>query len=389
MIRAEITNYESVEHATIEIDGFTTVQGPNLSGKSATMRAINAALTNQQGTEFISWGKKFCEVHIIAEGLDLLWHKEEGNNYYVINGNKYSKIGVDDPPSEVWLAGYGNVRINEEKHNLQYAEQFNELFLVGEEGMKTSDLVATAYGLDRLYKASDLCNKDQRSVNALLKIRKKDIVNVESDLKKFDGLDKIIDYGANLKSDFQAIESSERGVKKAKELLTSLETLAADCGRLKQSSSVEVTDSGSLSETILKVSKASELLTKTEALAVDIKRLQDVNKISVDEPEGLLFSAEEYRKLSDMLARLNIAESDEKRLAPCGSVSIIGDEQFSELGSGISKLGFLGSSVENILALKKEIETLSEEQSRVSAEQASIEKEKSEFTVCPLCGKDL
>jgi len=56
LIRVEITNYESIDHAVIEIDGFTTVVGPNYSGKSAAMRAINAALVNQQGTEFIRWG---------------------------------------------------------------------------------------------------------------------------------------------------------------------------------------------------------------------------------------------------------------------------------------------------------------------------------------------
>ena len=68
----------------LEFEGFATIVGKNFIGKSATLRAINAALTNRSGTDFIRWGEKVCEVRIITRDYDILWHKESGNNYYKI-----------------------------------------------------------------------------------------------------------------------------------------------------------------------------------------------------------------------------------------------------------------------------------------------------------------
>ena len=125
MIEVEITNYQSISYLKFEIEGFTTLIGRNYSGKSATLRAINSALTNQQGTDFIKWGEQFCEVKIKMPGLFILWHKEDGNNFYKINNKKYTKIGRSDPPSEIIEAGFKPIVIGSNKINLNYSVQVN------------------------------------------------------------------------------------------------------------------------------------------------------------------------------------------------------------------------------------------------------------------------
>ena len=159
MIEIEITNYESIDHTKIVVDGLTTIVGRNYLGKSSILRAINAALTNKDGTDFISWGKTFCEVHIKFPDLDILWHKENGKNYYKINGKEYTKIGRGDPPKEILDAGFKPLEIGDKKINLNYAVQFFPLFLVDKKDSKSADILTSVYGLDCIYKAIDLCNK--------------------------------------------------------------------------------------------------------------------------------------------------------------------------------------------------------------------------------------
>lgn len=389
MIRAEITNYESIEHAVLEIDGFTTVQGPNQSGKSAAMRAINAALTNQPGTAFISWGKSFCEVRITAEGFDLLWHKEEGNNYYVVNGKRFDKIGKDEPPAEIGALGYGSVNINGQRHSLHYAEQFNSLFLVDEQGStKVADLVASVYGLDRLYKASELCSRDQKSREALLRVRRKDLEEMDGDLKKFEGLDDVVSAGEGLKAAAQGIDTKSSAVHRARGWHASVNSLAVDCNRLKPSLSVPVPSGEGLQEGLQRASKARHLLGDAESMAGDVRRLQASIEASVPDSEALAEGVERYRSLCGILGRLEQTQADESRLSPCVPVQVLGAEALEGLSGGISRLNFLKSSVEGILSAKGDLERVSAEVSECGRDLSSVEEEMSGFKVCPLCGAE-
>lgn len=386
MIRAEITNFESINHAVLEIDGFTTVQGPNYSGKSAAMRAINAALSNQAGTDFISWGKTFCEVRLVSKDLDLLWHKEDGNNFYIINNKRYDKIGRDEPPSQLNVLGYGTIKINDQRHNLYYAEQFNSLFLVDGQTLKNADLVAAVYGLDRLYKAAELCSKDQRSVDTLFKIRGKDLEDVNSDLKKFDDLDNVVTAGKRLNEQAASIESQEKSIEKAEAWSDTIAQMVVECNRLKPSLSVAVPNIEDLRERITKASKIGTLCDAMDALSGVAAHLAPVESVSVPTAEDLSSKANECLKLSDLLLRLESAENDVQRLSACGSVLVLGDGDLSSISQGISRLEFLEKSVSGIVFMKQDLDVLTKSTTESSSELVAVETELATFDVCPLCG---
>lgn len=176
MFDVDITNFQSIKNASFKFEGFTTIIGRNFIGKSAVLRAINAALTNQQGTDFIRWGEKYCEVKIKTKDIDILWHKEDNNNFYKINNEDvYDKVGNQPPPKPVIDSGFGILSVGKEKINLFYARQFMPLFLIDRLDAKSADLLISIYGLDKLYKAIDLCAKDQRENSNLLKLRKIDL----------------------------------------------------------------------------------------------------------------------------------------------------------------------------------------------------------------------
>lgn len=389
MIRAEITNFESIDHAVIEIDGFTTVQGPNYSGKSAAMRAINAALTNLSGTEFISWGKTFCEVRIEAEGLDLLWHKEDGNNFYVVNGTKYSKTGRDEPPDELSNLGYGTVRINGVRHNLHFADQFNPLFLVNQQNTRNSDLIASAYGLDRLYKASELCSKDQKSSEALLKIRKKDLEDVSQDLKKYEGLDDVISAGARLKAAASEIEGTESKAAMARQWHLTVIQGASECNRLKASFSVEMPATEDLSSACTAHRVALAMLGRMDSCSSEVHRLSSIEACVVPEGGDLASRAEDHRSLMSLAERLEVAEAGANKLSACEGVHVSSHDDMSSVVSGIGVLSMLKKAVSDIVSFKKDSEGLMSERDTCSAELDALDKERAKYGVCPLCGGKL
>ena len=387
MIRVEITNYESIEHAIVEVDGFTTMQGPNYTGKSAIMRAINAALTNQSGMGFISWwGAMFCEVKIQGEGFDILWHKEEGNNFYCINGTTYTKIGDGKPPDELNSLGFGTVSVNDVRHNLHYADQFDTLFLVDEQNTKGTDLITSAYGLDRLYKAQELCSKDQKSSQSLLKIRKKDLEFVTSDLKKFEGLDDAIKAGDTLKAERDRLVSDEHKITLSKKWLASMIQAATESNKLKGATVVKVPEADDLAESCRRCGSLSTLCDRVEQAVAEVKRLTPVTSVVVPTSGEIQSAAETYNKLVTFNDKLYKAEGAFNKVAPCMDVSVPIESTVSQ---GISALSLMKKFLADINTIGSEAQSISVEFKECSSELDKVESERATFKSCPLCGKDL
>jgi len=342
--RVEITNFESIEHAVVDIDGFTTVQGGNFHGKSAIMRAINAALTNRQSSGFISWGKTFCEVNIKSGDFDLLWHKEESNNYYLINGKKYTKIGRDEPPKEINAAGFGPVHVGDDRYNLYYSPQFSPLFLVDDQNTKTADLIASAYGLDRVHKASEFCSRDQRSVESLLKLRSKDLEQVETDLKKYEGFEKVAAEGQRLQKDASRIDSDASSIKQLDGVRVAMESLASECARMRP------------------------------IISVEIPKGDQIRK-----------ALDEASTLCSMEEKLSEASSSEAKMKPINDIEIPDKDAIQAIQKDVFALHFLQVSAEQIVEGKQEIESLLSEQTTCEAELMKVQKERSSYEACPLC----
>lgn len=384
MVRVEITNYESIEHAVVEIDGFTTVQGPNYTGKSAIMRAINAALTNPPGMECISWGKTFCEVRLTTHGLNLLWHKEDGNNFYEINGTRYSKIGKEEPPQELNSLGYGTVKINGQRYNLHYAEQFSPLFLVDEQNTKSADLLATVYGLDRLYKASELCSKDQKSNHNILKIRKADLERIDKDLKRFDGLDDVLKVREKLESSAAKISSMECELLRLQKWESSVRRLADECNRVKPALSVSIPNDEHISENCLSLDLAKNMFNKIVETMRQIKSLEPAKDVHVPDAGHIIKRIEGYCAVKTMSERYESVSADFDKISEIESVRIPDPQHML---SRISKLSTILNLAEKMSSIKKDIETISAESEVAVRDLSSVENDLSKFDVCPLCGK--
>lgn len=190
MLKVKIKNFQSVADTEFEVDGFTVIVGKNNRGKSAIVRAIDSALSNRLGNNFIRWGKLQTEVGLIKDDLDLSWVKEEKTASYKINKKPYTSLNRA-VPQPITDAGYKKFEIGDEKLNPLIAHQFEELFLINRSGPFVTEAISTLYDLNDINDADSLCQKKLRATKTLLKTRHADTDALVKKLEKFDGLEEV------------------------------------------------------------------------------------------------------------------------------------------------------------------------------------------------------
>lgn len=384
MVHVEITNFQSIKSLTLDFEGFTTIVGRNFIGKSATLRAINAALTNQQGTDFIRWGEKFCEVKIRTADIEILWHKENNNNFYKINDKDlYEKVGNQPPPKPVLDAGFGVLTVNKEKVNLFYAQQFFPLFLIDKLDTKSADILISIYGLDKLYKAIDLCSKDQRENSNLLKLRKNDLYQAEKDLERFKDFD-------GIKSSAEQLEKNKSELIKKQDLVSRLRTFLDNyvkCSegikKFKPVKNIEIPSYISIEDKFQEYKKLEQFLQRVYACKNECLRLREVRGITIPE-EDIAKKVKEVEVLSGLSKKYEILSAQVLSLKKVKSIDIpeISDDK-------INKLSSLKDLYQKTAAIVIEIRELKSSVLSVTEELAKVNLDLNKFDSCPACGSDL
>ena len=384
MIEIEITNYESIGYMKFSFDGFCTITGRNFIGKSALLRAINAALTNQKGDSFIKWGESFCEVHIKTDNMDLLWHKEASNNFYEINGNKISKVGKDGQPKEIAECGFG--LISEEDVNLHYCEQYSPLFLVDKRDSKAADLLISMYGLDKFYKALEFCNKDQRKNSDILKTRKEDLAISKRDFERFSGFEEILNEKANILNKKEEILTQEVLISKLKTISESILNVDKEINRLSLVEDLSIPTGNNIAESISELNKIINLRSQTATAAQDLKRLEPFKDIVIptETSSDLEEKIRELEKIKDIYRRYALLEKEVSQIE-LNIKDII-----------IPKVPIIDfDTIEVLKAKYREMQTHTKEGGELKLSLANVvkdlsevEKELESFDACPVCGSD-
>jgi hypothetical protein len=159
-ITVRVQNVQSVEDATIVIEGFTVISGPNNSGKTAVLRAIKGAFTNAPAGSLVRHGADHLTVDIdFGDGNTLCWKKGAKINQYTVNGKVLDNVGRG-VPAEVEALGIRYMQAGTEKVWPQIAEQFTGvLFLVGSTGSTVAEAIADVDRVGRLSSALKLAEE--------------------------------------------------------------------------------------------------------------------------------------------------------------------------------------------------------------------------------------
>jgi AAA15 family ATPase/GTPase len=195
MIRVKISNFQSISSASFDIDGFTVIVGKNNRGKSAIIRAIDAALSNKAGGGLVNWDKPSASVSLDVkssnkEEMSIVWEKGDSTEYKV-NGKAYTKLNKAIP-QPILDAGFKKLEISDKKFTPIVGHQFNELFLINEPGSVVTEVISTMYDFDVINDADIICQKKLRAAKSLLKTREEDVTILKEKLIVFKEMNGII-----------------------------------------------------------------------------------------------------------------------------------------------------------------------------------------------------
>lgn len=230
MFEVRIKNFQSLADASIKVDGFTALTGPNNSGKSALIRAVLGLFSNAPA-RFVRTGAKFAEVTIAYDdGNAITWRKGKGVNFYAVNGKEIGLVGRG-VPDEVAAVGVRAVEVGNNKFWPQIASQgTGQVFLLDASGAVVAEAVADVERVGVLNKALSLAEKDKRKLASTLKIREEDEEKVRDELSRFDGLDNLqqrMQALSELRIEAGEVRQQYSELCKVREGLTAARTLSA------------------------------------------------------------------------------------------------------------------------------------------------------------------
>jgi DNA repair ATPase RecN len=428
MLTVEITNYKTIKHLKFQVEGYTTLLGTNFIGKSAIVNAIGAAFNNKAGDKFIRRGEKFCEVRIIHEDMDILWHKEKGNSYYIVNNVEYLKIGRD-VPDVISKAGYSEEMVGNKSVHFVYSKQFQPLFLIDDTGSEyVTDLMSSIFKVDVVYKAQDICKKELKKDRSLLKLRNKDKLAEEAKLEKYGDFEKLEQAIEDISSKEGDISKIEKDLELIEPCLDKVNARKSLCSALKPVSSIEI-EKKSLLELDKELSELSDIEAlhkrsrSIQAECRPLKSVKDINvpsiskKIEQDitfvsdassletklsrsrEKVEVLKSVEEIQEVSveDLdfeglvrIEQLRDTLSERKLIASkLKPVSNLPQTSLPELDKDISMLEALVSLQEKAAGYKKEALLAKKQVEELVSEIKATQEELDQFDTCPVCGADL
>jgi energy-coupling factor transporter ATP-binding protein EcfA2 len=231
----EVKNFQSIEYASIEIEGLTVITGTNNAGKSALVRAFHAAVSNAPAGNRVRSGADFSEVSLIfPENKTLLWKKGSGINEYILNGHSYENVGRGTFEE---VADFGVVPIECGKKLFwpQIARQQDHVaFVLDESGSTIAEaVVSDLEKVTKLNSALSLVEKDKRAVRAERKTRQKDIEESISKLQTWEPVREEILKIKSFREEIESLKSLRREILDLQQIQDQYKLLQEERERLK------------------------------------------------------------------------------------------------------------------------------------------------------------
>lgn len=271
-MKVRIRNFQSIKDATIDIEGFTVITGPNNSGKTAALRAIRGLFTNAAPGPFIRTGEAYFTVDVTFDDAQTItwekgWEKPERKgssiNRYIVNGKELNSVGRGVPP-EVEAFLVRDIPVGSEKLWPQIARQFDgTLFLVDKPGSIVAEALSDVERVGRLSDALRLSESDKRSITNELKIRRDDLYVTRKALEKFKGLDEVLSRVDQTEASRKNLTQDHQRLESAAKLCNTLSVKRKDFGFFSGSEKVKIPDAESSRKVSERFAEAVRLAGKT------------------------------------------------------------------------------------------------------------------------------
>lgn len=376
-----ISGFQSIEDIDFTVEGYTALTGPSNSGKSAICRAIEGALFNRTGDEFVRRGVKSSRVVITTDnGHTIEWVKGSKNNYYKIDGDLYDKVG-SDTPQPLKEIGFSEVVAGNRKFRPQMGtDQFDVLFLVRESGATIAELFSILAKLDLISKAGKECTSDLKSSKSILKTRQGDLVKVERQLVRYENFDVLYGDLHSVQDDFNSIKTASTDIEMYKDMLARRRLLVGELKNLKATKNVTIPEAPP-EEEVSTLAKMRGILSLRGRISKELTALRTVSEIPVpsDPPEDLVKTVKLLSSIVDQ--RYKLTDSIEI-LVPVKEIVVPEVPDYDS----VMDLRNLKDRRSKILSEVSELEdNLSRTENQVKVLHQDLESLMGDLKECPLC----
>ena len=162
MLRSlRVRDFQSLRDVSLDLGRLTVIIGATNSGKSAVVRALQAALFNWAGGEFVRRDAVEALVTLDGETFQLEWRKpRRGGAQYTLDGSVITRAGRYAPVLVEAATGVREISGEGFRSRPQVDAQFDEPFLLAGTGGQAARLLARVSKLDVLVTAQVLARRD-------------------------------------------------------------------------------------------------------------------------------------------------------------------------------------------------------------------------------------
>jgi DNA repair ATPase RecN len=390
MMNVRIKNFQSIGDMSLDITGFTVVVGRNNIGKSAIIRAVDAALNNRPGGEFIRQGKLKTEVDVKKDDLSITWTKGE-KAVYKVNGQSYSGLNRSVPPP-LLQAGFRKIETDEKKLDVLVAHQFNELFLLNESGSFITEVLSSLYDLNVLNDADDLCQKELRGNKTLLKTREADFEILRDKISLFSGFETVKKDWDGIKKLNEEIEAVSSEISVLDGYLSGITDLSTSIRNLEQIKNINIPDvekSSRICDDYQWLEEACEILQRT---LTGLTRLQPAESVRIPDMQNLTDRLQEMSDVERFYQELRTTvQMIEKfnSLSSCTSEIQKLDEKISGLEAGITEFSYVTDIHRILTDQAASVRSIISDHGTAQTSLHQLEEEYRKFKICPACERPL
>jgi len=287
-----VRNFQSIEDATLLVDGLTVITGTNNTGKSAFFRALRGVFTNTKGHGFVRNGTSHCTVDVDFNDGQVQWEKGPKANRYKVGPLVLSKVGHGAPP-EVQALGVRSLPVAGQEIWPQIAPQISGVqFLLDQPAPVLAESLADVERVNHLNRALRACEADRKQARSDLKAHEELLQSLTVQNQQFDNLDQDLavytdlerEHGelTLLRAEIMGLESLSQRLQVNRKVLASLDGLE----QIVLPSDEDMGQLGRLHQAVVVVTEISQRLSKAretsqrygdggllESLHLDIQRV--------------------------------------------------------------------------------------------------------------------
>lgn len=184
--KVQVKNYQIIKDASLDfIPGLNVIIGPSNNGKSSILKAIKALIYTVPGTTAIRNGQSFYAVGINYNNHTVILQKGLKESVYIVDGEKYTKYGVNTPEIVSKALNIKELVLNGNKEQLNFWDQMEYPFLIDRTSTELFKFIIDSSDSDQVSKSLKDMVSDRQQLSKNIDILQGSINTIDLDIDNY------------------------------------------------------------------------------------------------------------------------------------------------------------------------------------------------------------